>query len=139
MSVLAPQPAGIPLPSPSPVSRPYWDAAREGRLTYQKCANCGHVPPRPLRRCWRCQGGDLTWLESSGRGRLHSWTVVWRPQHPSFVTPYAPAVMAVEEGWWLVTALVGCTVEDIREDMPLEVTFHPAGGDIWLPYASPRA
>ena len=139
MSGLAPQQPGIPLPTPSPVSAPYWDAARDGRLMYQKCSGCGHIPPRPARRCWRCGGGELQWLESSRTGTLHSWTVVWRPQHPSFATPYAPAVMAVAEGWWLVTALVGCQVEDIVEGMALEVQFHPAGGDIWLPYAAPRA
>lgn len=139
MTGLGPQAPGIPVPTPSPVSATYWDAAREGRLLYQRCSDCEHIPPRPSRRCWRCGGGEMKWLESAGTGTLHSWTVVWRPQHPSFATPYAPAVMAVDEGWWLVTALIGCEVEDIAEGMPLEVEFHPAGGDIWLPYASPRA
>jgi uncharacterized OB-fold protein len=85
-----------------------------------------------------CQGGELEWLTSSGRGRLYSWTVVWRPQHPSFKVPYAPAVMAVEEGWWLMTSVIGCAPGALRDGLPLQVEFHPAGGDIWLPYARPQ-
>jgi uncharacterized OB-fold protein len=81
----------------------------------------------------------LTWETSSGRGILYSWTVVWRPQHPAFQTPYAPAIMAMDEGWWLVTAVIGCPPESLEADMPLEVEFHPAGGGIWLPYAQSSA
>lgn len=135
--LLAPQPEGIPLPTPGPVSRPYWDAAREGRLVFQRCAACAAIPPRPVAMCGACGGRDLPWVTSSGRGRLYSWTVVWRPQHPSFRTPYAPAVMAVEEGWWLMTSIIGCRPEELAEGMALEVEFHHAGGDIWLPYARP--
>ncbi len=138
--VLAPQPEGIPQPTPSRVSRPYWDAAREGRLVFQRCSSCGTVPARPVALCGGCgRTEDLAWETSSGRGTLYSWTVVWRPQQPSFRTPYAPAVMAVEEGWWLMTSIIGCTPEDLVEGMPLAVEFHPAGGQIWLPYARPAS
>ena len=135
--LLAPQEPGIPLPRPGLFSRPYWEAARQGRLVYQQCRQCAHVPRLPSRTCMGCQGGELDWLTSSGRGRLHSWTVVWRPQHPSFKVPYAPAVMAVEEGWWLMTAVIGCPLDALSDGLPLEVEFHPAGEDIWLPYARP--
>jgi uncharacterized OB-fold protein len=77
------------------------------------------------------------WEMSSGRGTLYSWTVVWRPQHPSFRTPYAPAIMAVEEGWWLLTSVVDCPPDGLTDGMALEVEFHHAGSDIWLPYARP--
>lgn len=135
--ILAPQPAGIPLPTPSLVSRPYWDAARDQKLVYQRCNTCLSVPPRPVAICGACGERGLSWERSAGRGSLYSWTVVWRPQHPSFRTPYAPAIMTLDEGWWLMTAVIGCGPEDLRESMPLEVVFHPAGGEIWLPYARP--
>jgi uncharacterized protein len=134
---LSPQAPGIPLPRPGLFSLPYWDAAREGRLVYQRCRQCDHIPRLPARTCAACGGGELDWLTSSGKGHLYSWTVVWRPQHPAFSIPYAPAVMAVEEGWWLMTAVIGCSPDDLRDQLPLQVEFHPAGGDIWLPYARP--
>jgi uncharacterized OB-fold protein len=135
--LLRPQPEGIPPPTPSPVSQPYWDAARQGKLVYQRCRSCRAISPRPVARCGRCAGGELAWETSSGRGTLYSWTVVWRPQHPSFRVPYAPAVMAVEEGWWLLTSIVDSTPEALTEGLPLEVVFHPIGSDVWLPYARP--
>ena len=81
----------------------------------------------------------MRWHKSSGRGKLYSWTVVWRPQQPAFRTPYAPAIMEVEEGWWLLTSVIGCDPEDLLAGMPLRVAFHPAGENIWLPYAEPAS
>ncbi|MBO0731773.1 MAG: OB-fold domain-containing protein, partial [Acidimicrobiaceae bacterium] len=115
----------------------YWDAARDGRLIYQRCAGCDTIPALPSAICGVCGGRELPWQQSTGRGTLYSWTVVWRPQHPAFRVPYAPAVMAVEEGWWLLTSVVGCAPEDLEAGMPLEAVFHPAGPGLWLPYAEP--
>jgi uncharacterized OB-fold protein len=134
-SSLRPQPEGIPLPRSSRLSEPYWDAARRHELVFQRCSACGATPRRPAASCIACGGGYLEWEVSSGRGTLYSWTVVWRPQHPSFQTPYAPAVVAMEEGWWLMTAVIGCRPEDLAEGLPVEIVFHPAGGGILLPYA----
>lgn len=138
-SLLVPQPAGIPLPRSTPVSEPYWEAARRHELVFQRCSHCGAVPRRPTATCVGCGRDSLEWARSSGRGTLYSWTVVWRPQHPSFRTPYAPAVMAVAEGWWLMTAVIGCRAEDLIDGLALEVVFHPAGEGILLPYAQPLA
>ena len=74
---------------------------------------------------------------SSGRGRLYSWTVVWRPQHPAFTVPYAPAIVSLDEGWFMMSAVVGCEPEDLRPDMALAVEFHPASDEITLPYFRP--
>jgi hypothetical protein len=45
--------------------------------------------------------------------------------------------MRVEEGWWLLTSIIDCPLERLAEGLPLEVVFHPAGPDVWLPYARP--
>lgn len=135
--MLRPQEPGIPLPQPGLASRPYWDAARQGRLVYQRCARCGEIPRLPSMSCAACLGGPLEWLSSSGSGKLYSWTVVWRPQHPAFAVPYAPAVVAMEERWWLMTAVIGCDPADLRDGMDVEIELHPAGEDFWLPYARP--
>jgi uncharacterized protein len=138
---LAPQQPGIPVPQPTRLSAPYWDAARQSRLVYQRCTQCGTVPRLPAGFCAPC-GSQLEWRTSAGRGRLYSWTVVWRPQHPSFRVPYVPAVVAMheedmDEPWWLMTALVGCRLHELHVDMDLHIVFHDAGGDMRLPYAEP--
>jgi len=135
--VLEPQPRGIPLPRPSDRSQPFWDGCRQGRLVLPRCSSCGTYALRAFAACSNCHETTLGWEQMSGRGCLYSWTVVWRPQHPSFKVPYAPAVMAVDEGWWLMTSVIGCAPEALRDGLPLQVEFHPAGEDIWLPYARP--
>jgi hypothetical protein len=68
---------------------------------------------------------------------LYSWTVVWRPQHPLFQVPYAPAIVEVEEGWYHIAAVIGCEDDELAAGMPLGVEFHPASDDITLPYFRP--
>jgi hypothetical protein len=80
----------------------------------------------------------LTWEESAGLGSLYSWTVVWRPPAPSFAVPYAPAIVCLDEDYFLMTAVVGCEPDQLHEGLRLAVEFHPASGTITLPYFSPR-
>jgi uncharacterized OB-fold protein len=136
--VLVPQPVGIPLPRPSMRSAPYWAATARQELVYQRCDTCSTIARKPTSVCGVCLGSALSWVPSSGRGTLYSWTVVWRPQHPSFVIPYAPCVAEMEEGWFLLSSVIGCPPEELAEGMALQVEFHPAGGEIWLPYVRPR-
>lgn len=135
---LAPQPPGIPVPVPSPLSQPYWDACARGELTFLRCDDCGTHQPLPTIVCGACVGRALTWQRSEGRGILYSWTVVWRPQRPAFQAPYAPAVVAMAEGWFQLAAVIGCEPEELVVDMALTVEFHPAGDGISLPYFRPQ-
>jgi hypothetical protein len=52
--------------------------------------------------------------------------------------PYAPAIVSLDEGPRVLSAIIGCEPEDLRVDMPLLVEFHPASDTIWLPYFRPR-
>jgi uncharacterized protein len=136
VTTLKPQAAGIPTGHTSVAAAPYWEGCRRGELRYQRCDACGASNLRPAPSCARC-GGEVSWAVSQGRGRLYSWTVVWRPQHPSFRVPYAPAIVQLDEGSFVLTAIVGCEPDDLRADLPVEVEFHPAGDEITLPYFRP--
>ena len=94
----------------------------------------GRSPPVPTATRRRWPGKP-----SGGRGSLYSWTVVWRPPHPTLVVPYAPAVITLDEGWWFLTAVVGCRPGDLRQGMTLGVEFHAASQSIVLPYFRPVA
>ncbi len=135
--LLAPQTPGFPVPQPSDRSGPFWDGCREGRLVLPRCAACGEPALRAFAVCAQCNGTEVTWVESAGRGTLYSWTVVWRPPHPGFAVPYAPSVVALDEGWCFLSAVVGCAPEELREGMALEVEFHPASDAVTLPYFAP--
>ena len=94
MTSLEAQQPGIPAPHPGRLSQRYWDGCRDGELWFQRCDTCGTIPARPTSICPHCYGRSLSWERSAGLGSLYSWTVVWRPQHPAFRVPYAPAIIA---------------------------------------------
>ena len=120
----------IPAPVPTELSRPFWDAAREGRLVLQKCANCGAFRWTPQILCTVCLSEDSHWTEVSGRGSLYSYTVVHRPPLPAFKAPYVVAVVRLEEGPLMLTNIVGADPADLAMEMPVEVVFQPINDEI---------
>ena len=137
MSVLLPQPEGIPAPRPTLAQQ-----ALLGRLPRPPAAVpalfCVRVlGPRRLHRLRPLPRQLCVWEESAGTASLYSWTVVWRPPDPSFQVPYAPAVVRVDEGFWMMSAIIGCEPPELHDGLRLRVEFHPASEDITLPYFRP--
>jgi uncharacterized OB-fold protein len=131
--------AQIPLPQPTELSRPHWDGCREGVLRVQRCDDCGEFVFIPKPVCGGCLGTNLSWVESSGRGTLYSYTVVHRPQQPTFEVPYTVAIVELEEGWHMLSNLIGVEPEAVTIGMPVEVTFERMSDEITLPYFRPSA
>jgi hypothetical protein len=63
---------------------------------------------------------------------------VWRPVTPEFTTPYAPAIVVLDEGYQMVTNVINTDVDQLAIDLPLSVTFERAG-EVWLPYFQPSS
>ena len=138
MTLLVPQPEGIPLPSPSEFSETYWEGCARGELRFQRCGDCGAATHTPAVMCAACTSRALSWERSSGLGEVYSWTVVWRPPTADFVVPYAPVIVAMQEGWDLLSNLVGVDHTEPRVGTAVEVEFHPVGDGVQLPYVRPR-
>jgi hypothetical protein len=63
---------------------------------------------------------------------------VWRPQTPAFVVPYVPIIVDLDEGWDLLSNLIGCEFDEVEIGMRVEVDFRAtASGDGLLPYFRP--
>jgi len=77
---------------------------------------------------------DLIWVESSGRGTLYSYTIVHRPQQPSFAVPYVPIIALMDEGWHMLSNLKEVGIDEIEIGMAIEVFFEPMSSEISLPY-----
>ncbi len=125
-----------PVPEPSRDSKPYWEALHEGRLVIQQCAACGKLRHYPRPVCDACYSMEVTWRQASGRGRIHSWTVVHHPFHPGFKAelPYVLATVDLAEGVRMVAQLRGVPLEEVVIDLPVEVAFERATGELTLPY-----
>ena len=89
-----------PSPQPSELSRPYWEAAAQGRLVLQCCTACGKVRHYPRELCDSCYGDVAHWKPARGRGTLHSWTVAHHAFHPAFAAelPYVLVTVDLEDG-----------------------------------------
>ncbi|ODU27370.1 MAG: hypothetical protein ABT15_01190 [Pseudonocardia sp. SCN 73-27] len=98
---------GRPVPRPSALTRPFWDACRVGRLTVQRCTRCQGYVFVPQEFCRHCRSTTLTWVETAGTGRIVTYTVVWRPQTPAFTAPYVVAVVELDEGYQMISNIVG--------------------------------
>ena len=87
-------------PAETPLTAPYWSAARRGVILLQRCADCGAVlhPPAPV--CPDGAAHELRWFEASGLGRLASCTVVTHAAHPVVQgrLPYVIALVELDEG-----------------------------------------
>lgn len=95
-----------PRPDPSPLTEPFWAAARERRLVRPYCAACDHSFFTPQIACPRCLSTDWEYRESSGRGTVYSATVVHRAPYPGFTSPYHVAIVDLDEGWQMLTNIV---------------------------------
>ena len=137
--MLEPQRGTIPHPHPSPLTQPYWDGCTRGELLFQRCADCGRATHTPAYICAHCTSQALTWETSAGTGAVYSWTTVWRPQIPAFDVPYVAAIVDMDEGWYVLSNLIGCDVDDVEIGMRVQVEFHPIEGGYRLPYFRPVA
>lgn len=130
---LRPQTGPVPHAS-SQVSVPFWEGCRSRRLRYQRCAGCGLANFPPTEHCRQCLSQEIAWREGSGRGEIYSWTVVYRPVTPEFEPPYAPAIVTLDEGYQMLTNVVGVPPEDIDVGLRVRVRFHDVGPGVTLPY-----
>jgi len=102
-----------PQPRVTELNRPFWNGCNEGRLLIQKCRTCAHAIFYPRECCPFCKGGDLDWLQASGRGTIISHTTVRRTHHDGFnsESPYVFAAVALEEGPCFYAQLPGAPTE----------------------------
>ena len=110
-----------PLPEPDAVTRPFWEAAAQGRLLYQRCAACSHRQFYPRAVCTAC-GATPEWAEASGRGTVYTFTVVRQYGAPPFASelPYVVAIVELEEGVRMMGNLTGCPVDEVRVGLPVQ-------------------
>jgi hypothetical protein len=62
---------------------------------------------------------------------------VWRPQTPAFEVPYAPSIVHLDEGIFVMSSIIGCTPDELADGMEVVAEFHPVGDAIRLPYFRP--
>lgn len=108
-------------------TEPFWQAAKEERLTACECGACGHFRMPPTAYCPECQSQDVKWPTLSGTATVFSFAICTRspfPDVPNFV--YVPIVVDLDgaAGARLVSNLVGMPAEEVYIGMKVAVEWN---------------
>ena len=129
-----------PIPVPTPTAQPFWDGTKEGKIMIQWCRVCDTTIWYPREFCPHCLESDESpqWIEASGMGRIHTFTVIRQAAHPYFNqhTPYLFGVVELAEGVRMYTNFL-MPVEEAECGIPVEPVFKQLNDDItvvqWQP------
>ncbi|HWD64137.1 MAG TPA: OB-fold domain-containing protein [Solirubrobacteraceae bacterium] len=131
--------SGLILPTIDELNRPFWAACRRGELVLQCCSACGRRRYPIAQLCPTCLCDAYTWEPVSGRGNVYSFTVfrhayndAWRDR-----IPYVVALIALDEGPFMLTDLVNVSPEDVRVDLPVTAVFEAVTDEVTIPRFTP--
>ena len=122
----------IPSPAINPENKPFFDAARKGRLLIKRCLACDERHYYPRAHCPFCGSARTDWIESRGRGVIYSFSVMRR-----VAEPYAIAYVTLDEGVSMLTNLVDCDFGQLKIAAPVRVVFRSAAGGEAIPMFTP--
>ena len=118
-----------PIPEINDENQAFWTGGRDGRLMITRCEECGFLTHPPTPRCPSCFSDRVAPSPVSGRGRVYSFTINRQQWSPGLEVPYVIAIVELEEqhSVRLLTNIVGCPVEEVSIDMPVQVEFVERG------------
>lgn len=116
----------IPAPQGNPETKPFWDAAREGRLMVGRCApadsdGCGKAHYYPRSICPFCFTEGTTLEPASGEGTIYTLSVTYR----GAPEPYAIGYVELAEGPRILTNFTGAPLESFRIGDRVKVVWTP--------------
>ena len=113
---------------PDDLTRPFFEAANEGRLVVQSCKGSDRLyfPPRPASELG-CSPDDVEWREMSGRGTIYNYCVVYDCPVASLKEdlPFNLAVIMLEEdpGILMYSHLPGTAPDEVPVGAAVRVIF----------------
>jgi uncharacterized protein len=119
-------------PEVTPETRPYWEAAADGRFLVKRCADCGRAHYYPRALCPFCFSDRTQWQPSPGTGTIHSFSVMRRVP-----VPYVIAFVTLDEGVSMMTNIVGVEFDAVHIGQRVKVTFHPTENGPPVPLFTP--
>ena len=132
--------AGPDRPTIDADSEAWWASVADRRLLVNHCASCKRntLYVRPF--CPHCWSEDVALVPASGRSRLYTWSVVHQNAAPfDQRVPYIVAMVDLEEGPRLMTAIVDCPAELLCAGMELILAFREDDDGFAVPVFRPAS
>ncbi len=132
---------GKPLPEITDLTRPFWSAAKEGRLVMQKCTRCGTFDFFPKPWCIECGHRGLEWVEVKPQGTVYSHTVarVVMMNYPAWKDdiPLVLCIIDLDDGPRMYGQLTHCSPEQVRIGMRVKAYFEDVSDQAAIPKFRP--
>ena len=133
--------ANKPLPVITDLTRPFWTAAKNGKLVLQKCQKCATFNFHPKPWCIECGSRELAWTDAKPMGTVYSFTVSrtvamnyqgWEKDLPVLL-----CLIDLDDGARMYAQVTHCTPEEIRIGMRVKVYFEDISGEAGIPKFRP--
>ena len=133
--------AGKRFPRPTALSAAYWDGCRNQQLLIQRCAQCDQHQFYPRSICTSCMSEDVEWVQATGCGTVRTYTVIRHPVAKAYAeeVPYVIALIRLEEGPTMMSALTNCDPASVAAGMAVEVVFEQWSEEIAMPKFQPAS
>jgi uncharacterized OB-fold protein len=120
------------LPAPAPPvdveTAAFWAATAEHRLLLPKCTACGLVFWYPRGFCPDCGASPVEWIEASGQGTIHSFSIQRRLTGAySKLASNVLAYVELAEGPRVMTNIVAEDDSTLAIGQPVELFFDDTG------------
>ena len=128
-----------PIPSVSSDTEEYWKGLLAHKLVLPKCNDCGKVSFPPRRFCPHCMSFDVTWTEMSGRGKVHTFSVVYQNKSPGFAekVPYTVGFIELDEGPQMMSNVIDADPESVAIGDRVQIVYQDVMPDLTIPLFRP--
>jgi len=123
----------IPPPAINNESKPFWDAAREGRFLIKRCQACGKAHWYPRLSCPFCFSDKTVWEASPGEGAIYTFSVMRRTDGPAYAVGY----VTLDEGLAMLTNFVDCNLDSLKIGQRVKLRFQDTEGGPPVPVFAP--
>jgi uncharacterized OB-fold protein len=123
----------IPAPAVTIESKPFWDAAAEGKFLIKRCTACGEAHWYPRALCPFCFSEKTVWEEIPGEGVIYAYSVM----HRSPSGPYAIGYVTLNEGPAVLTNFVDVAPDGLSIGQKVKVKFQPTENGPPVPVFAP--
>lgn len=123
----------ISAPAVTLESKPFFDAAEQGKFLIKRCTACGEAHWYPRTICPFCHSDQTVWEESPGDGVVYSFSIMRK----SPTGPYALAYVTLAEGPNVLTNIVDITPDDLKIGLKVKVKLQPTEGGPPVPVFVP--
>jgi len=141
MTTTTPTTPPKPLPTITELTRPFWTAAKQGKLVLQKCQRCGTFQFHPKAWCIDCGSRELQWTDAQPHRTVYSHTISrsvamnfpgWQAELPVLM-----CLIDLDDGCRMYGQVTDCAPEALHIGMRVQVHFESISEEAGIPKFRP--